>query len=101
MTKTAKVVLGVVIVVIVVGLGWWYFASQQSMSGNQGAYSNPAPTGTVSTTTQGGQPAQQNGAGVSAANSSDAALANDVTSIDTQMNGLNSDSASADQSMND
>ena len=84
MSKSAKIATLVVVIVVIAGI-WWYVASDQSPE-------VPAYTQTVSTTTPENAPS-------SASDTSDAAITKDMANIDTQMNGLNSDSASADQSL--
>lgn len=85
MSKSSQVFLSVVIAIILIGGGiWWWNASQ--MSGTE--------TGTA-TSPNGGSDTLSAGA------NSDAYLNSDLTNMDTQINGLASDSANINQSMND
>jgi len=91
----SKVVLGVVVAVVVIGgLAWWSMGQQGGGSpagisqNNPGAAApQPAPA-----------PAQQQ---VTAQSATNASMNQDLSSMDNQMKGLSSDSASVDQSMND
>ena len=85
MTKTAKIVLAVIVVLLVAGGIWWWM----SMKDESAEYGTQNP----SATTTGTNPAAQG--------NSDSAITSDMTSFDGQMNGLNSDSASVDQNLND
>lgn len=92
----AKWIIGIVVVVII-GAGLWY-------SGVFKTFMTPsAPAQQTATTT----PATQQAAaqpenGMSANNdASDAAITQDTAAIDAQMQGLNSDSANVDSSLND
>ncbi|MDE2213231.1 MAG: hypothetical protein KGJ34_01735 [Patescibacteria group bacterium] len=93
MSSTGKWVTGIIIVIIIVGLGWWLYASREGMnSGASGEpYQNNAST---SPSNAGTLPTSQS-------NTSDAALNQDTAAIDAQMQGVNSDSANVNQSMND
>ena len=90
MSKTSQIVLWVIIGVIVVGGGiWWWAASMNATTGNSAGTNQPvygnqnsASSDTVSTDT------------------SDSAMDQDMTNINAQMNGLSSDSANVDSSMN-
>jgi hypothetical protein len=92
----AKWIIGVV-VVILVGAGLWY-------SGVLGTFMTPpAPVQQTATTTpQTQQAVAQPENGMSANNdASDAAITQDAAAVDAQMQGLSSDSANADSSLND
>ena len=91
-SKTIWIVVAVAVVLVLGGV-WWYGqsgsgynapVSDQSQSGgdNQAA----APSGNPSASLQG---------------SSDASIDGDLSTYDSQMKGLTSDSASVDQSLND
>lgn len=89
MTTTAKVVLGIIIVILI-ALGAYYFSQQ-------------GPSGTMN-----GSPATQNavqgGNAQTATNSSDAsdaALVKDSAAIDAQINGFASDNSTVDSGLND
>src|SRR6185312_9879454 len=94
MSTNAKIVLGIVIAVIVIGAGvWWWIAirSTSPMPTAVNVQNNPtlpenATTSVPTTTTQ---------------DDSDQAIGQDMASMNAQMNGFNSDSASMDQSFND
>jgi flagellar basal body-associated protein FliL len=81
MTKTALWIVIVVIVIVVAGGIWW------SMNSNTG-------TGTVAQNTNNGAAAQPSG-------NSDQAIDQEMASINAQMNGLSSDSASVNQGLSD
>ena len=83
MSSSLKAIVWIVIVVIVAGGVWWYLGSHKTEAPNTQTGNANTPAATLS---QGNT--NQN-------------LAQDLTSIDAQMNGLASDSASVSQSMND
>jgi hypothetical protein len=78
MSKSAKAATVIVIALIVVAGIWWW-------SANTNRTAAPGVTENANT----------------ASNVTDAALNQDLASIDLQMNGLASDSASADQGLSD
>ncbi len=94
-----KWIIGLAIV-IVVGAGlWWsgWLSPYFSMKA-------PAPVAEQATTTpqqQTQQPAATNDLPTQSGDTSDAAIMQDTASIDAQMQGLNSDSTAADQSLQD
>ena len=98
MSKTGKIILWIVIAVVVVGGGiWWWIASQGNFPIATPAATNTIPEATSSTegTASVTQPASY------PQGSSDQSINQDMTSLNTQMNGLNSDNASVTESMND
>ena len=86
--------------VILGGLGWlvWYSGWLNSFM-----TPSPAPTTTTQTaTTTSPTPPPPPTDGMSASNdTTDAAVAQDTAAVDSQMQGLNSDSASIDSSLSD
>jgi cytoskeletal protein RodZ len=89
MSKNTKIVIGIIIIVIIAGGIWWWYASKQNGTG--GAPSSASQSN-----------AEQNdgtAAPVLSQSTSDASLNQDLSAIDGQLNGLASDSASADQSL--
>ncbi len=83
MSSSSKAILWIVIVVVVAGGAWWYLGSRKTEAPS--TQTNSANTA-AATLSQG---------------SSNQNLAQDLTKIDAQMNGLSSDSASVSQSVND
>lgn len=81
MSKNSKTVLWVVIVLVVLGLIWWVYAA--NMNSNSSGQTNGY-----------GQTSNALNSTVSSGNSN-ADLNQDMSKVDAQMNGLNSDSASA------
>ncbi len=89
----SKIIIVIVLVVVVL-LGWMYW--------NGGSQDQIViPTSTVSQTTSTPAPTVNPAGGVSATDSSDAALDADVKSIDGNMNNLNADGASVDAGLKD
>ncbi len=84
MTATVKATVWIVIIAIVVGVIWWWYIAATV----PGAY--PTNSGTSSS-----------GASNLTAGNSNANLNQDLATIDAQMSGFNSDSASINQSLND
>lgn len=88
-----KTALWIAIAVIVIGGGIWWWSMSQT-GGNQAALNSPAQT-----TQTAGTPSQTNSGIVSG--NSDQNIAQEMGNLNVQMNGLNSDSASVDQGLND
>lgn len=97
MSKTGKILLGVVIALVVIGGVWWWMDMQS------GVPAAMAPgTGTSGTSTAVNSPAASSSASSSyPQGDSDQSIQQDMTSLNAQMNGLSSDNASVTQSMND
>ena len=74
---SAKVWWIIVILIIIIGGVWWWNASQSATA------IAPATTSTIN----------------SPSDTSDAALNQDLSSVDSQMNGLQSDNTAVDQSL--
>jgi flagellar basal body-associated protein FliL len=106
MTKTSKIVLWVIIVVIVVVAAVWFFMSPKGSAPNgQGV---PAPTSqnvpvapVVQNTPTAPTPAPQGALQTAPTDDSNSALNQDLATINDQLNGLASDTASIDQGLND
>jgi hypothetical protein len=92
-----KIGIPVLVVIIILGAGIWY--SQSGGPNTVSDYSNQ-PAQTLQQAPDNSQSAQPND-GISATDTSDASLDSDMNTIDGQMTNFNSDSASADQSLND
>ena len=93
MTKTIWII---VVAIVIIGGGIWIWAAKHTSNVDLGQ-SSPAATGSMA-----------NNAGSTATSStsalqgnSDAAIQQDMTSVNAQMNGFASDSASMNQSLND
>jgi hypothetical protein len=84
MSRTAKVIGWIIVIIIVVIIGKMIFGGNSAV----------APTGAMMESGT-----NDTGAQASAGDSSDVALNKDMAGVDAQMNGLNSDSANADQSL--
>jgi hypothetical protein len=103
MSKTSKIVLWIVILVVIVGGVW--FALSRNKGGQQAMVSPAQPTTPVTTQNQNPATPQTPSVAPSATqttsptDTSNAALGQDLTNIDSQINGLNSDSANVDQSL--
>lgn len=93
MSKTVKIVLWVIILIIVVVVVWLVMAGNST--------NNAVPAGQASPVAV---PPSTSTSGVlqtSPTDTSNASLNQDLGSIDAQLNGLASDSASVDQGLND
>lgn len=85
MSRTGKIILWVIVAAVVVGGGiWWWMASQ---NGAPSSMPTAMDNGSASTSYPQGN--------------SDQSINQDMASLDAQMNGLSSDSASVAASMND
>src|SRR5947209_1494293 len=91
MSKGGKITLGIILAILVVGVVMWWAGF---MGGSNGSYPAPvASTGSQSSATQ------TNVAGSSG--SGNQSISQEMASVDTQLSGLSSDSASIDQGLND
>ena len=84
MSKNSKIALWIVIVLVVVGIVWWAYAMHMKNNGSlqtNGYDQTTTLDSTTSTTVSSGN--------------SNADLNQDMSKVDAQMTGLNSDSASA------
>ncbi|MBX4192213.1 hypothetical protein KW798_01880 [Candidatus Parcubacteria bacterium] len=88
-----KWIIGI-IVIAAVGAGLWYSGVLTPLL----SMGSPTATTTVQTTTAA---PSSSGLPTSDADSSDDALVKDAAAVDAQIEGLNQDSASVDQSLND
>ena len=95
MSKTYIIVIIIVVIVVVAGGAWWYISSSQKPVSvaptQQNVATNSSQNGTQAT------------GSVSSANpqdTSDASINSDLSAIDTQMTGLNTDSNNVNQSLN-
>ncbi|HUC31173.1 MAG TPA: hypothetical protein VMR99_00585 [Candidatus Paceibacterota bacterium] len=95
MSKTGTMILWIVLAVIIIGGGiWWWVASQ---SGTPAAVNNTMPPNGTSTS---GSTAVASGTSYPPGDS-DQSIGQDMTDLNTQMNGLSSDNASVTQSLSD
>ena len=103
MSKTSKIVLWVIVVIVVIGGIVWFVMGQNSAAPAGQGYSAPTsqnnPASPTSPTSATGN--TSGGLSTAPADNSNAALSQDLASIDAQMTGLTSDSASIDQGLND
>lgn len=107
MSTNAKLIIWIVVAIVVIGGIWWW----HSMSGNSAATTatiqTPAqvppttPTSTASSTASPQTPPANNIPGVSATDSSNAALQADLSNIDAQMNQFGSDNSNITSAQND
>ncbi|HUC01734.1 MAG TPA: hypothetical protein VMA75_02415 [Candidatus Paceibacterota bacterium] len=93
MSKTGKILSGVVIAIIVIGGVWWWIDAQ---NGTVPTALAPGANGTSSVANSPAAASTSYPQG-----DSDQAIDQDMTSLNAQMNGLSSDNASVTQSMND
>lgn len=89
MTLTAKIIIGIALVVLIAGALWW-IGGQSVQAPEPGLSGGSVPVGTI----PGGMTPQ-------AADTSDAGLAADLANLDKEMNGLVSDAVIIDQGLND
>ncbi len=89
MTRTAKISIGIVLVVLIASALWW-IGGQSVQAPEPGLSGGSAPIGTI----HGGITPQ-------AADTSDAGLAIDLANLDKEMDGLVSDALTIDQGLND
>ena len=98
MSTNAKIVTWIVVAVVVVGGGiWWYLSAAPTAIAPAGYGNNPTSTTAMATSTTN----NTNNNGVSATDTSNAALQADLTTVDSQTNSFSGDNASMTQGMND
>jgi hypothetical protein len=93
-----KLVILIIVVILLAGGAWWYFNNQNTPSVPAAAPAALVPTEPVGPTTPppAGTP---NTVTIPVTGSTDSDLDQETAGIDTQMNGLNSDNASADSGL--
>ena len=98
MSSTGKITLWVVIIlVVVVGGVWWWVASQGA-----GTNGGVAPsTGTAAVVNPSSASSTASASSSLPQGNSNQAINQEMTNINAQMNGLSSDTASVNQSLND
>jgi hypothetical protein len=97
MSTTSKTVIWVIVAIVVIGgIWWWAVSGNQSAQNTQpGTAMNNSAQPTADNTTAGSNAAGSNA--IVSNDNSDASLDQDLANLDTQINGLSSDSASVDQ----
>ena len=106
MSQTAKVLIGLFAVIVVAGGVWWFVSGMQGATAPSGtsnppaaapapAAPSPSPAASAGGSNNGG------GTSVSTQSNTNASLTQDLNSFDSQVAGMNSDSASIDQGLND
>lgn len=99
-SKTTQWTIVAIVAVVILGGVWWY-------SSQGGPATSPATVQVTSPANQGAAPTSQvkpsTGPSntVSASNNSDVTLNQDLSTVDSQMNGLNSDEVNVGQSLSD
>ena len=94
MSGGAKLVLSLVVIVIVLGGGWYLYKNMgKTPASNAPAQTAPASTDQAATT----PPPSL----ITSTDTSDAGVAADLSTIDSQMNTVSQDSAAVDSSMSD
>ena len=105
MTTTGKIILGVIVAIIIIGgAGYYWYSSMHSVSNAAVTATTTDQNSTAQNTASapaGGTSGTNVNALPSGSSNSDAALTQDTAAIDAQMGGLNTDNASANQSVND
>ena len=96
----AKWIIGIIIVVLLGG-ALWYSGALSSLGLGMTPSQTPTSTPQAATTTQQAAVPQPENGMAATNDASDAALTQDTAAIDAQMQGLGSDSANVDSSLND
>jgi hypothetical protein len=100
MSKTAKTGIAIVIIIIIVAIVLWYRSSHSGTPTPTPSNDQPVASASASPSASPVASAapQRTGPGMTASSdASTASLQSDASAIDTQMNGLSSDSTSVDQ----
>ena len=98
MSKTSITVTSIVIIVLLVIFGGWWYVSNQNASTAPTGQSAPVGYNASSAHTPSSPNTANTAAVISATDTSDAALNSDLSTMNSQINGLASDSESVDQS---
>ncbi len=96
----AKWIIGIIIVVLL-GAALWYSGALSSLGLGMSASQTPTSTAQMATTTQQAAAPQPENGMAATNDASDAAITQDTAAVDAQMQGLTSDSANVDSSLND
>lgn len=96
----AKWIIGIIIVLLL-GAALWYSGMLSSLGFGMSPSQTATTTAPMATTTQQAATPQPENGMAATNDASDAAITQDTAAIDAQMQGLNSDSANVDSSMND
>ena len=100
MTKGIKIIIALVVVIAIVAIGWiWYGGGSNSVNSTATTITQPSVSTNNQTASAQNSVSPDAGLTTSASDTSDTALQSDLNSVDGQMNGLNSDNASVDQSL--
>lgn len=104
MTKSSQIAVGVLLVVVIIGGVWYAVAEKHKKTvAQESNYSSGTSATSVGVSTASSSASTTSNAAVqpatSASNDSDATISQDTANIDSQMNGLNSDNANAQQSL--
>lgn len=93
MSNTTKATVAVVALVVILAGGYWFVSSQTAPEATTVVATTPNPVSVSSTSGASTLP--------SGTQTSNQALGQDLSAIDTQLSGLNSDNANVSQSVND
>lgn len=99
-SKTIEWSVVAVIAVIILGGVWWYSSESGPATSPVTVQVTPPTNQGVSKTSQ-VTPSNGSGGAVSASNNSDVTLNQDLSAVDSQISGLNSDITNVGQSLND
>ena len=91
MSNTGKTILWIVVILVVVGGGIWWWMASHGMGSINGAGTSPVTVNNANPSASSSLPQGD----------SNQAISQEMTDINAQMNGLSSDTASVNQSMND
>ena len=100
MTTTAKTILWIIVAIVVIGAIWWWVSMSQTATAPTTGQANQ-PAANIPTTNINSTASSTTTPGVSATDSSNAALQTDLSNIDTQMNGFSSDNTNVNNGLND
>jgi len=102
MSKTVKVILWVAVAVVVIGGVWWWMTSTGGAPGGQSPVTAnqqpaaPSPAAPAANPNSAPAPAPS-----TVSDNSNASLNQDLSNIDSQMDGMQSDTATINQGLND
>jgi len=97
MLKTVQIILWIIVVAIIVGGIWWWMAPQSNVAMAPSSANNTNMPANVTSTVN-----SSNTASTSyPQGDSNQSINQDLTSVNSQLNGLSTDSASVTQSLND
>ena len=104
MSSNARMWLSIVAVIVIILLVWWIVGAHSNNVSTSAPTAATAGANSAASTQGASQPATEQSTAATASSvgvNQSSSIDQDLASIDTQMNGLNTDSANSDAALND